>query len=103
MVHITDWQVALELTESQQQDMMYLRRLLYSKLGQIYRDRKVVLSSMPTESDGVCQSSDKLADMTDSADQLRNSAAEELNTYMQFASAFFRGVSLLLGQHLWML
>ena len=85
-------QVALELTERQQQDMMYLRRLLFSKLGQIYRDRKVVLNGMPTEGDGICCSSDKLADMTDGAEELRNSGAEELATYMQFSSAFYRGV-----------
>ena len=75
--------------------MMYLRRLLFSKLGQVYRDRKVVLSSMPTDSDGICCSSDRLGDMTDTAEQLRNSGAEELNTYMQFTSAFYRGVSAL--------
>lgn len=99
-----DMQMALELTESQQQDMMYLRRLLFSKLGQVYRDRKVVLSSMPTDSDGICCSSDRLGDMTDTAEQLRNSGAEELNTYMQFTSAFYRGVSAfevtMLFQHL---
>lgn len=88
-------QVALELTERQQQDMMYLRRLLFSKLGQIYRDRKVVLNGMPTEGDGICCSSDKLGDMTQSAEELRNSGAEELTTYMQFSSAFYRGVGLL--------
>jgi len=72
---------------------MYLRRLLFSKLGQIYRDRKVVLNGMPTEEeDGICCSSDKLGDMTDSAEELRNSGAEELITYMQFSSAFYRGV-----------
>ena len=71
---------------------MYLRRLLFSKLGQIYRDRKVVLNGMPTEGDGICCSSDKLADMTDSAEELRNSGAEELTTYTQFSSAFYRGV-----------
>ena len=90
-----DVQMALELTESQQQDMMYLRRLLVSKLGQVYRDRKVVLSSMPNDNDGICCSSDRLGDMTDTAEQLRNSGAEELNTYMQFTSAFYRGVSAL--------
>ncbi len=87
--------MALELTERQQEDMMYLRRLLFSKLGQIYRDRKVVLNGMPTEGDGICCSSDKLGDMTDSAEELRNSGAEELTTYMQFSSAFYRGVGLL--------
>ncbi|DBA72014.1 hypothetical protein WJX79_004288 [Trebouxia sp. C0005] len=87
-----DLMVALELTERQQQDMMYLRRLLFSKLGQIYRDRKVVLNGMPTEGDGICCSSDKLGDMTQSAEELRNSGAEELTTYMQFSSAFYRGI-----------
>ena len=86
-------QVALELTEEQQRDMMHLRRLLYNKLGQIYRDRQALLNKMPTEADGVCHCSDKLAEMTDGAEQLRNSGAEELNTYMQSSSAFFRGVS----------
>lgn len=92
-------QVALELTERQLQDMMYLRRLLFRKLGQIYRDRKVLLSGMPTEGDGLCLSSDRLADMTHSAEELRNSGAEELNTYMQFSSAFYRGVSCLMFNH----
>ncbi|KAL0025899.1 hypothetical protein WJX77_000508 [Trebouxia sp. C0004] len=52
---------AMDLSESQQQDMMYLRRLLFRK-------------------------------MTDTAEQLRNSGAEELKTYMQFSSAFYRGI-----------
>ncbi len=82
----------MDLSESQQQDMMYLRRLLFRKVGQLYRERKVLLAKTLTEHDGLCHSSDKLAEMTDTAEQLRNSGAEELKTYMQFSSAFYRGV-----------
>ncbi len=82
----------MDLSESQQQDMMYLRCLLFRKMGQVYRDRKVLLGKMPTEKDGLCQSCNQLAEMTDTAEQLRNSGAEELKTYMQFSSAFYRGV-----------
>lgn len=82
----------MDLSESQQQDIMYLRRLLFRKVGQLYRERKVLLAQMLVEHDSVCHSSDKLAQMTDTAEQLRNSGAEELKTYMQFSSAFYRGV-----------
>ena len=52
------------------------------------------MSKMTAAADGVCHCSDKLADKPEGAEQLRNSGAEELNTYMQSSSAFFRGVSL---------
>lgn len=86
----------MDLTESQQQDMMYLRRLLFRKVGQLYRERKVLLSKILTEKDGLCHTSKKLAEMTDTAEQLRNSGVEELKTYMQFSSAFYRGVRCIL-------
>lgn len=82
----------MDLSERQQQDIMYLRRLLFRKVGQLYWERKVLLAKMLAEHDSLCHSSDKLAQMTDTAEQLRNSGAEELKTYMQFSSAFYRGV-----------
>ena len=85
-------QLALELTEAQQRDMMHLRRLLFSNLGQLYRERKAWLSKLSTASVGLCEASDKLAEMTDAAEMLRSSGAEELSIYMQFSSAFFGGV-----------
>ena len=74
------------------QDLLYLRRLFCGKIGQLGRDRKNLISQLPSESIGISHASDKLDQVTSLAEQLRANGGEEYRTYMQFASSFYRGV-----------
>ena len=76
---------------------MHLRRLFYSKVGQLCRERKALLSHMANEQDvganiGLDDVSVRLSEVSDFAEQLRANGADEYKTYMQFSSAFSRGV-----------
>ncbi len=88
------FQVTVDLTEAQIQDLLYLRRLFCGKIGQLSRSRKELMSKLPSDSIGICHASDKLEEVTNLAEQLRANGSEEYRTYMQFASSFYRGVSL---------
>ena len=87
-------------TPEQMKDLVRLRLLFYSKLGQLCRERKVLLRHMAAEQDvrvniGLDDVSVRLSEVSDLAEQLRASGADEYRTYMQFSPAFSRGVSLL--------
>ena len=83
----------VELSEAQIQDLLHLRRLFCGKIGQLGRARRSLLSQLPSESIGISHASDKLDQVTSLAEQLRANGSEEYRTYMQFASTFYRGVS----------
>jgi len=101
-------QEALKYTDSQQQDMLHLRRLFYGKLGQLSRERASILKQV--ELAGVtCQPSqpmpfnrgfihtvDKLTETKEFADQLCANRAEESRTYMYCGICLYRCVSLFL-------
>lgn len=91
--HTYLFQVTVDLTEAQIQDLLYLRRLFCGKIGQLSRSRKELMSKLPSDSIGICHASDKLEEVTNLAEQLRANGSEEYRTYMQFASSFYRGVS----------
>lgn len=95
--------MTVDLTEAQVQDLLYLRRLFCGKIGQLSRSRKELMSKLPSDSIGICHASDKLEEVTNLAEQLRANGSEEYRTYMQFASSFYRGVSLLCSIWGWML
>lgn len=85
---------------------MRLRRLFYCKVGQLCRERKALLSHMANEQDvganiGLDDVSVRLSEVSDFAEQLRANGADEYKTYMQFSSAFSRGVNAhaVLGQN----
>jgi len=101
--HTHLFQVTVDLTEAQIQDLLYLRRLFCGKIGQLSRSRKELMSGLPSDSIGICHASDKLEEVTNLAEQLRANGSEEYRTYMQFASSFYRGVSLLCSICGWML
>ena len=101
--HTHLFQVTVDLTEAQIQDLLYLRRLFCGKIGQLSRSRKELMSKLPSDSIGICHASDKLEEVTNLAEQLRANGSEEYRTYMQFASSFYRGVSLLCSICGWML
>ena len=84
-------------TQDQTKDLMHLRQLFYSKVGQLCRERKALLCQMADEQDvganiGLDDVSVRLSEVSDLAEQLRANGADEYRTYMQFSSAFSRGV-----------
>ena len=92
-------QAVVAYSEDQIKDLMQLRQLFYSKVGQLCRERKALLRRMANEQEvganiGLDDVSVRLSEVSDLADQLRANGADEYRTYMQFSSAFSRGVSL---------
>ena len=82
---------------AQIRDLIHLRQLFYSKVGQLCRERKALLRRMADEQDvganiGLDDVSVRLSEVSDLAEQLRANGADEYKTYMQFSSAFSRGV-----------
>ena len=97
--HSSFSQAALELTEAQQVDMMYLRMLFYARLGALSRQRKGLLRQashlveVPTKDMDAVQAASRLAATNALAQQLHDNSAAEFRTYMQLTSAYRRGVS----------
>ena len=89
-------QPRLSYTESQVRDLLYLRRLYYGKLGQLYRQRKELRSQVPlactAEAENIC-ATDNYTVLSDLAEKLRVNAAEEYSVFVQSFCAIFRGVS----------
>lgn len=100
-------QEALKYTDSQQQDMLHLRRLFYSKLGQLARQRAALLQKVPgagselvhykpvTFNHGYQHVADKLMETTEVAEQLCANRTEESQVYMYCGFCLFRCVSFL--------
>jgi len=87
-------QTRLHLTEAQRTDLMHLRRLFYAKMGALKRERKQLLQQVPTgAAQSTVEASTRLAEITAIAQQLHDNSAAEFKTYMQFGSAYRRGVS----------
>ena len=87
-------QTRLHLTEAQRTDLMHLRRLFYAKMGALKRERKQLLRQVPAgAAESTLEASTRLADITAIAQQLHDNSAAEFRTYMQFGSAYRRGVS----------
>ena len=97
--HCFSSQAALELTEAQQVDMMYLRMLFYARLGALSGQRKELLqqashlAEVPAEDMDAVQAASRLAPTNALAQQLHDNSAAEFQTYMQLTSAYRRGVS----------
>ncbi len=91
-------QEALDHSEEQVEDLMYVRHRFYAQLGQLARDRKTLLNKMlndnGVEINVLCHASDRLSELTKWSEQLRENAAHEYRVYLQFAAAFYRGVSI---------
>ncbi len=82
----------MQHTDSQLQDLLYLRQLFCHKLGQLARERNRLLSKMTGCKMDMSHASDKLAEMTKWSDHLRENGAEEYRTYMQLSTVYYRGV-----------
>ena len=88
-------QASLHLTEAQQVDMLHLRRLFYAKIGALRRERRQLVQQVPAgAAHSTAEASTRLADITAIAQQLHDNSAAEFKTYMQFCSAYQRGVSI---------
>lgn len=88
-------QAALNLTEVQQVDVMYLRQLFYARLGSLSRERKEVVRQAPSGAiQATSQANTRLAAVETLAQQLQNNIATEIKVYKQQLSAYRRGVSL---------
>jgi hypothetical protein len=88
-------QAAIDLTEPQQLDLMHLRRIFYGRLGQLLRERKQLLSKLSGDTSDLYRTIEAVPESADIAPRLRENGLAEYRAYCQFASAFFRGVSLL--------
>ena len=100
-------QVALQYTEAQEQDLLHLRRLFYGKLGQLARERALLLSKMPAACNvvennepisfhlGFRHVADQLTLTKEVSDQLCANHAEESSVYMSHGFCLFRCVSCL--------
>ena len=98
-------QEALKYTESQQQDILHLRRLFYSKLGQLARQRAALLQKVPgagselvhykpvTFNHGYQHVAGKLVETTEVTEQLCANRYEESQVYMYCGFCLFRCVS----------
>ena len=87
-------QESIQCTESQVQDVLYLRQLFYHKLGQLARERQSLLRNMMRHKMEMSHVSDKLSETTRWSDELRENGAEEYRAYLQFTSVYLRGVCL---------
>lgn len=83
----------LNLQEDQVQDVLYLRQLFYGKLGQLSRQRQVLLDQLIECHQAASTPLDKSTGLNRLAEALRKNAAEEYRTVLEFAAAFHCGVS----------
>ena len=97
-------QATMDYSESQQQDMLHLRRLFYGRLGQLSRVRAAIMIHMPAavNHDAVLpfnldmkSAADKSTETKEWAEQLCANRAEESRAYLYCAVCLLRGVSLL--------
>jgi len=97
-------QATMDYSESQQQDMLHLRRLFYGKLGQLSRVRAAIMAHMPAavKNDAdlpfnldIKSTANKFTETKEWADQLCANRAEESRAYLYCAVCLLRGVSLL--------
>ena len=95
-------QAATNFTESQQQDMLHLRRLFFGKLGQLSRVRAAIMKQMPAAVQpspvlpfnlDFKSTANKLAETKEWADQLCANRAEESRAFLTCGFCLYRGVS----------
>lgn len=85
-------QAAMQLTDSQWLDVLFLKQLFYYKLGQLARKRKALLSNMTHCKMEGSHVSDTLAETTRWSQQLRENGAEEHCAYHRYVIILYRGV-----------
>lgn len=92
---------AVDHSEEQIQDLMLVRRLFCAQMGQLARDREALLNKLLgvncVDVNVLMYANVRLAQLTHLTTQLRHQAAAEYQMYLQFAAAFYRGVSMMLS------
>ncbi|DBA92181.1 hypothetical protein WJX77_001073 [Trebouxia sp. C0004] len=92
---------ATNFTESQQQDMLHLRRLFFGKLGQLSRVRAAIMKQMPAALQprpvlpfnlDFKSTTNKLAETKEWADQLCANRAEESRAFLTCGFCLYRGI-----------
>lgn len=92
---------ATNFTESQQQDMLHLRRLFFGKLGQLSRVRAAIMKQMPAAVQpcpvlpfnlDFKSTANKLAETKEWADQLCANRAEESRAFLTCGFCLYRGI-----------
>lgn len=86
-------QIATDLSVNQTDDILWIRRLFYRKLGQLARHRKALLSQLMQSQVDTCHASEKLTGLTDWGQRLHQNGMDEYCTWLQFALCLMRGVS----------
>lgn len=86
-------QKAVDLTDNQRGDTLFLRQALRRKQGQLARERKALLSKMAGNSvESMDHVSDKVSELTHWSEQLRINATAELHADVEFGVALYCGV-----------
>ena len=86
-------QATLDLTDSQRDDLLYLRQLLHCKQGQLARERRALLEKMAcSHVEHMDNATKKLSELNQWAEQLRSNGAAEYRVNMEFNSAYWAGV-----------
>lgn len=86
-------QIATDLSVNQTDDILWIRRLFYRKLGQLARHRNALLSQLMQSQVDTCHASEKLTGLTDWGQRLHQNGMDEYCTWLQFALCLMRGVS----------
>ena len=101
-------QAALKYTDSQQQDMLHLKRLLCGKIGQLSRDRAAIMSHMSrlSESSHPPQvfidfkyTDEAIAETKEVAEKLSTNRAEERRVYLYYGACFKLRVCFMSSEH----
>ncbi|KAL0031337.1 hypothetical protein WJX79_004570 [Trebouxia sp. C0005] len=92
----------MDYSESQQRDMLHLRRLLYGKLGQLSRARAAIMAQLPAavQHDAALpfnldmrSTASKLTETKEWADQLCANRAEESRAYLYCGVCLYQGIT----------
>ena len=93
-------QVVLNLSESQVQDLLFVRRLNLTKRCILSAERKALMQRMAaSEADALDNRSDHLQTVSLLAAQLQQNTAEDRQVYYKLAKALYRGVRPLICLH----
>ena len=88
-------QAALQLTASQKDDLMHLRRLFYGKVAQIARQRRDILKRMASSELDLMRKNNKNLELEELTTQLRQNGMEDYRTHIQCTAVMYDGVRLL--------
>ena len=78
-------QGALALSQSQQDDILMLRRLFFSELGRLSQERQELFGNM-------ARHGNKLSKVKACAEQLQQNVTAQHQTYLQMLQALYLGV-----------